>query len=105
MMNVPMVDELRQEAGTTRRVLERVPGDKLSWRPHPTSMTLGQLAIHIATIPGAICGLAALDGFDASTVGLYAAPAGVARRGPDGVRGQPQECRGLPLGADSRLRP
>jgi uncharacterized damage-inducible protein DinB len=67
-MNVPMVDELRQEAGTTRRVLERVPGDKLSWRPHPKSMTLGQLAIHVANIPGAICGLAALDGFDASTV-------------------------------------
>ena len=66
-MNVPMVDELRQEAGTTRRVLERVPGDKLSWRPHPKSMTLGQLAIHVATIPGAICGLAAQDGFDAST--------------------------------------
>jgi uncharacterized damage-inducible protein DinB len=49
-------------------VLERVPADKLAWRPHPKSMTLGQLAIHIANIPGAICGLAALDEFDASKV-------------------------------------
>jgi len=44
------------------------PADKLAWRPHPKSMTLGQLAIHVASIPGAICGLAALDEFDASKV-------------------------------------
>jgi uncharacterized damage-inducible protein DinB len=67
-MSQAMIDELRQETATTRRVLERVPADKLSWRPHPKSMTLGQLAIHIANIPGAICGLAAVDEFDASTV-------------------------------------
>jgi uncharacterized damage-inducible protein DinB len=40
--------ELEQEASTTRRVLERVPEDKLSWRPHPKSFSLGQLAQHIA---------------------------------------------------------
>jgi uncharacterized damage-inducible protein DinB len=67
-MSQAMIEELRQESATTRRVLERVPPDKLTWKPHPKSMTLGQLAIHVATIPGAICGLAALDGFDASTV-------------------------------------
>jgi uncharacterized damage-inducible protein DinB len=32
-------------------VLQRVPEDKLSWRPHPKSSSLGQLALHIATIP------------------------------------------------------
>ena len=49
--------ELTSEATTTRRVLERVPADKLSWRPHQKSMTLGQLALHIAALPGAIAEL------------------------------------------------
>jgi uncharacterized damage-inducible protein DinB len=43
-----IIMELDQEASTTRRVLERVPEDKLSWRPHPKSFSLGQLAQHIA---------------------------------------------------------
>jgi uncharacterized damage-inducible protein DinB len=46
--------ELDQEKETTRRVLERVPGDRLSWKPHDKSMSLGQLALHVATLPGAI---------------------------------------------------
>jgi len=54
------------EAATTRRVLERVPGDKLSWKPHQKSMSLGQLALLAATIPGAIAGLAQLNEFDAA---------------------------------------
>jgi uncharacterized damage-inducible protein DinB len=61
-----MVGELQQESATTRRVLERVPAEKLEWRPHKTSMTLGQLAMHVANIPGAITQLAQRDGFDAS---------------------------------------
>ena len=44
--------EFRKEARTTRRVLERVPAGKLDWRPHPKSMTLGRLALHIAIVPG-----------------------------------------------------
>ena len=44
--------ELRQEAEGTRRLLERVPDDKLSWRPHEKSFHLGRLAGHIAEIPG-----------------------------------------------------
>ncbi len=46
--------ELDQENATTRRVLERVPGDKLSWKPHPKSMSLGELALHVAASPGYI---------------------------------------------------
>ncbi len=46
-----MLAELEQEAQTTRRVLQRVPNDKLSWRPHPRSSSLGQLALHVATLP------------------------------------------------------
>lgn len=53
-----MLQELEQEAGTTRRVLERVPGDQLGWKPHERSWTLGQLALHVATVPGAIAEIA-----------------------------------------------
>lgn len=53
-----MLQELEQEGQVTRRVLERVPGDKLTWKPHEKSMSLGQLAQHIATMPGGIAELA-----------------------------------------------
>jgi uncharacterized damage-inducible protein DinB len=62
-----MLNELRQEAETTKRLLERVPEDRLRWRPHPKSMTLGQLALHVATIPGDLTRLAQLEEFDASS--------------------------------------
>jgi uncharacterized damage-inducible protein DinB len=59
-----LIMELEREAKTTRRVLERVPNDKLTWKPHVKSMTLRQLAQHVATIPGNISGMARLDHFD-----------------------------------------
>jgi len=62
----PMLSEIREEAVTTKRVLERVPADKLSWKPHPKSMSLGQLALHVATIPGSLAKLAQFEEFDAS---------------------------------------
>ena len=40
-----------RESQTTRRLLESVPVDKLDWRPHDKSMTLGRLATHIAELP------------------------------------------------------
>ena len=52
-----LAGELTQEAATTRRVLERVPEDKLTWKPHPKSMSLGELALHVAQIPGALAEL------------------------------------------------
>ena len=52
----PILAEFDHESKTTRRVLERVPGDKLPWKPHAKSMSLGQLALHIAQVPGNIAG-------------------------------------------------
>ena len=49
-----LLKELDEEAVTTRRVLERVPGHQLAWRPHQKSRTLGELALHVATVPGAV---------------------------------------------------
>jgi len=61
-----MLHELSEEAVTTKRVLERLPADKLSWRPHAKSMSLGQIALHVATISGNLTKLTQLDEFDAS---------------------------------------
>lgn len=52
-----LIAELKQEAAGTRKVLARVPDDKLAWRPHPKSMSLGELAYHIAVLPRAIASL------------------------------------------------
>jgi uncharacterized damage-inducible protein DinB len=62
----PMLNESRQEGATTKRVLERVPEQKLSWKPHAKSMTLGQLASHIANVPGSVARILQQDSFDVS---------------------------------------
>lgn len=45
------IQEFDREVAETRRALERIPDDKLDWRPHPKSWPLGQLAGHTANIP------------------------------------------------------
>ncbi len=47
-----LIPEFDQEMATTRRLLERVPSDKGSWKPHPKSFPLGHLAQLVATMPG-----------------------------------------------------
>ena len=42
--------ELEHEAKLTRSLLARVPDDKAAWKPHAKSMSLGELAIHLANI-------------------------------------------------------
>ncbi|MDQ6801869.1 MAG: DinB family protein [Acidobacteriota bacterium] len=46
-----LIAELEREAKSTVRILERVPADRLEWQPHEKSMSIGQLAWHIATLP------------------------------------------------------
>jgi uncharacterized damage-inducible protein DinB len=46
------LNELEQEAISTRKMLEIVPNEKYDWQPHPKSMTIRALATHIAEIPG-----------------------------------------------------
>lgn len=60
-----MIHELEQEAISTRRLLSLVPEERLKWAPHPKSMSLGQLALHVASLPGSISNLLMMDGFDA----------------------------------------
>ncbi len=49
-----MLAEFETQAPVTRKFLERLPEDKLTWKPHEKSMTAGQLAFHLATVPGGI---------------------------------------------------
>jgi uncharacterized damage-inducible protein DinB len=58
--------ELDQESRTTQKLLERIPEDKLSWKPHAKSQSLGVLSMHIAGVPGLISSAAAQDTFEFS---------------------------------------
>ena len=46
------LSEFDAEMAATRRTLERIPEDKLTWKPHEKSMLLGRLAGHVAELPG-----------------------------------------------------
>src|ERR1700719_1285741 len=47
-----MLAEFEAQAPITRKFLERLPEDRLTWKPHEKSMSTGQLALHIARVPG-----------------------------------------------------
>jgi uncharacterized damage-inducible protein DinB len=49
-----LLAEFEIQAPITRRFLDRLPEDKLTWKPHEKSMTAGQLAYHIASVPDGI---------------------------------------------------
>ena len=76
----PILAELEAEGQTTQRVLDRVPEDKLGWKPHQKSMSLGELALHVAETPGQIAQMVAAPGFDIDPANFP---------GP----GQPKTCR------------
>lgn len=64
-----LLPEFDQEMASTRKVLERVPEDKLDWRAHPKSNTIGWNANHIAEIPGWAESVLAHENFDVAPVG------------------------------------
>jgi uncharacterized damage-inducible protein DinB len=49
-----LLAEFEIQAPVTRRFLERLPDENLTWKPHVKSMTAGQLAYHLASVPGGI---------------------------------------------------
>jgi uncharacterized damage-inducible protein DinB len=49
-----LLAEFETQAPVTRKFLERLPNDKLTWKPHSRSLTAGQLAYHLAFVPGGI---------------------------------------------------
>ncbi|HZE82936.1 MAG TPA: DinB family protein [Puia sp.] len=61
-----LLKEMDQEAATTRNMLERIPTEYFSWKPHPRSMTIQQLATHIGELPGWVSMTLTTDGLDFS---------------------------------------
>ena len=68
----PTLAEIREEAAITKRILGRVPADKLTWKPHPKSMSLGQLALHVASIPGGLTRILQMEEFDTANANFNA---------------------------------
>jgi uncharacterized damage-inducible protein DinB len=56
--------DLDSEISTTRRMLERIPNGNDDWRPHAKSRTLGELATHVAQLPGFGIMMLTRDEFD-----------------------------------------
>ena len=62
-----LLESVKEEMPFTRKMLERVPGDKLMWKPHEKSMTLGRLASHIAEMAEWVIRILSFDEFDFKT--------------------------------------
>lgn len=66
-----LLPEFDQEMATTRRLLERVPGEKGEWKPHQKSFALGHLAQLVSWMPGWIANAVTEKGIDLSTAARY----------------------------------
>ncbi|MGH9433408.1 MAG: DinB family protein [Terriglobia bacterium] len=68
-----LLPEFDQEMANTRRTLERVPEDKLGWKPHEKSGSMGWLAAHVATIPEWVSDAINKDSMDMAPNGVRVA--------------------------------
>lgn len=64
-----MIQELESEMAMTRRLLARIPDDKLAWKPSESLHTIGWNAAHLAEITGWVAGIVAESEFDIAPVG------------------------------------
>jgi hypothetical protein len=64
-----LLPEFDQEMANTRKTLERVPDDKLAWKPHPKSFDMGSLATHIVNMLGWTVDTIQKDSFDVAPPG------------------------------------
>ncbi len=64
-----ILPEFDHEMANTRKVLERVPDDKLHWRAHPKSNTIGWNANHLAELPGWSVSILTQPNYDFAPVG------------------------------------
>ncbi|HEY2934813.1 MAG TPA: DinB family protein [Acidobacteriota bacterium] len=72
-----LLPEFDHEMVNTRKTLERVPDDRLSWKPHQKSFSLGDLATHLANLPNWALITIKEDSFDVAPQGrpVRASPA------------------------------
>ena len=77
-----MLPEFDQEMAGTRKTLERIPEDKLEWKAHPKSNSIGWVAAHLAEIPGWVRSTLEKDAWDLNPVGgePYRTPTATSRQ-------------------------
>lgn len=77
-----ILPEFEQEMAGTRKALERIPDDKLDWKAHPKSNTIGWVSAHLAEIPGWVEGTLTQDSWDINPVGgePYKSPTATSRK-------------------------
>ena len=63
-----IISEFEQEIVSTSKLMEKVPENQLKFKPHPRAMELGQLALHVALIPGRNLGFARDGSVEASVI-------------------------------------
>ncbi|QYA25631.1 hypothetical protein G3I01_08940 [Gramella sp. MT6] len=59
-----LIPQLQQEVALTEKFLNRIPEDKMGWKPHEKSMTIQQIANHLAEIPAWITGTMEAEALD-----------------------------------------
>jgi uncharacterized damage-inducible protein DinB len=69
-LSQPLWMELQSESATTRRLLERLPGSALSWKPHEKSMSMGHLAFHLAALLRWLNSILHQDDYDVASTDL-----------------------------------
>lgn len=77
-----LLPEFDHEMSNTRRTLERIPDDKLTWKAHPKSNTIGWVGMHLAEIPGWVDAVLSQDSMDVAPVGgqPYRTPTATSRQ-------------------------
>lgn len=78
MIAQAMLAEFEQQAPITRRYIERLPEDKLMWKPHEKSMTAGQLAFHLASVPRGVIRLVQSNPAEVQSLPTFPQPASLA---------------------------
>jgi uncharacterized damage-inducible protein DinB len=59
-----LLGELQHETATTAKLIAAIPEARFDWKPHPKSMSLGDLATHLANIPTWVARTLDLDELD-----------------------------------------
>lgn len=77
-----ILPEFEQEMAGTRKALQRIPDDKLDWKAHPKSNTIGWVSAHLAEIPGWVEGTLTQNSWDINPVGgePYKSPTATSRQ-------------------------
>ncbi|RMF56475.1 MAG: DinB family protein [Calditrichaeota bacterium] len=73
-INEMLLPEFDQEIANTRKTIERIPEEKLSWKPHPKSWSLGELVTHIVNLPNWMVETLTKDKMDIGSSGNESTP-------------------------------